>query len=193
MLGAVSNMEELIAEGLFDKSGVTPAIRAMINASKLSDWVKTRAIATFHRVAVAEGKIHGMPPEQVHFHEVGAVDSIVDIVGACIALELLGRPHVLAGAVVGVYLCVTLTAAIRSEEAVLRAKFGDKVRTPVVAPPSGLLAGLRRSGGGGATLTPFGTEVLERYRRLLRKASTMAATDLDALKSRSRQQAGPKI
>jgi uncharacterized protein (TIGR00299 family) protein len=76
------------------------AIRAMINASKLSDWVKTRAIATFHRVAVAEGKIHGMPPEQVHFHEVGAVDSIVDIVGACIALELLGRPHVLAGAVV---------------------------------------------------------------------------------------------
>lgn len=53
----------------------------------------------FQRLAVAEGKIHGLPPEQVHFHEVGAVDSIVDIVGACIGLELLGKPRVLASAV----------------------------------------------------------------------------------------------
>jgi uncharacterized protein (TIGR00299 family) protein len=62
--------------------------------------VKEKAIAIFHRIAVAEGKIHGLPPEQVHFHEVGAVDSIVDIVGACIGLELLGKPRVLAGSVV---------------------------------------------------------------------------------------------
>jgi uncharacterized protein (TIGR00299 family) protein len=54
----------------------------------------------FQRIAEAEGKIHGLPPEQVHFHEVGAVDSIVDIVGACIALELLGKPRVLAAPVV---------------------------------------------------------------------------------------------
>jgi uncharacterized protein (TIGR00299 family) protein len=54
----------------------------------------------FHRIAVAEGKIHGLPPEKVHFHEVGAVDSIVDIVGACIALEQLGKPRVLAAPVV---------------------------------------------------------------------------------------------
>lgn len=72
-------------------------ICAMISASKLSDWVKEKAINVFHRIAVAEGKIHGKSPEQVHFHEVGAVDSIVDIVGACIALELLGKPRVLAG------------------------------------------------------------------------------------------------
>jgi pyridinium-3,5-bisthiocarboxylic acid mononucleotide nickel chelatase len=75
-------------------------IRAMIEASTLSKWVKTRAVAVFHRIAVAEGKVHGHPPEEVHFHEVGAIDSIVDIVGACIALELLGKPRVLAAPVV---------------------------------------------------------------------------------------------
>lgn len=56
-------------------------------------------MAVFERVAVAEGRIHGQTPEQVHFHEVGAVDSIVDIVGACIALDLLGRPRVWSGPV----------------------------------------------------------------------------------------------
>lgn len=76
------------------------AIRQLIQASSLSDWVKDRSLAVFHRIAVAEGKIHGVPPEQVHFHEVGAVDSIVDIVGACLALELLGKPRVLAAPVV---------------------------------------------------------------------------------------------
>ena len=75
-------------------------IRQLITASQLSEWVKRKSEAVFQRLAVAEGKIHGLPPEQVSFHEVGAVDSIVDIVGACIALELLGKPRVLASAVV---------------------------------------------------------------------------------------------
>ncbi len=75
-------------------------IKALIRASKLSDWVKRKSVAVFHRIAVAEGKIHGRPTDQVHFHEVGAVDSIVDIVGTCVALELLGRPRVLAAPVV---------------------------------------------------------------------------------------------
>ena len=75
-------------------------IKELINRSALSDWVKQKSIAVFQRIAAAEGKIHGLPPEKVHFHEVGAVDSIVDIVGACIGLEKMGRPRVLAGAVV---------------------------------------------------------------------------------------------
>lgn len=75
-------------------------IRQLIAESGLSEWVKTKATAVFHRLAVAEGKIHGRPTEEIHFHEVGAVDSIVDIVGACVALEFFGRPRVLASAVV---------------------------------------------------------------------------------------------
>jgi uncharacterized protein (TIGR00299 family) protein len=75
-------------------------IRTLLQRSRLSDWVKEKALAVFQRVAVAEGKIHGQPPEHVHFHEVGAVDSIVDIVGACVGLELLGRPRVWAGPVI---------------------------------------------------------------------------------------------
>ncbi|MBI3414184.1 MAG: nickel pincer cofactor biosynthesis protein LarC [Verrucomicrobia bacterium] len=75
-------------------------IRQLILESKLSDWVKQKSVAVFHRVAVAEGKIHGHAPEEVHFHEVGAIDSIVDIVGACIALEQLGKPRVLAAPVI---------------------------------------------------------------------------------------------
>jgi pyridinium-3,5-bisthiocarboxylic acid mononucleotide nickel chelatase len=75
-------------------------IRALIYTSGLSDWVKAKAVAVFQRLAEAEGKIHGVSPDEVAFHEVGAVDSIIDIVGACIALELLGRPRILAGNVV---------------------------------------------------------------------------------------------
>jgi pyridinium-3,5-bisthiocarboxylic acid mononucleotide nickel chelatase len=62
-------------------------IRQMIDSSSLSAWVKAKSIEAFRKLAEAEGKIHGLPPEKVHFHEVGAVDSIIDIVGTMIALE----------------------------------------------------------------------------------------------------------
>src|ERR1039457_4119765 len=75
-------------------------IKQLISRSKLSAWVKQKSIAVFQRIAEAEGKIHGLPPGEVHFHEVGAVDSIVDIDGAAIALEMLGKPRVFASPVV---------------------------------------------------------------------------------------------
>ncbi len=75
-------------------------IRRLLEASPLGPWVKEKATAVFRRIATAEGKIHGVPAEQVHFHEVGAVDSIVDIVAACVGLDLLGRPRLLASRVV---------------------------------------------------------------------------------------------
>ena len=71
----------------------------LIDASPCSDWVKEKSKAVFHRIGVAEGKIHGMPVAEVHFHEVGALDSIIDIIGACIGLEQLGKPRVLASAI----------------------------------------------------------------------------------------------
>src|SRR5581483_7725702 len=74
-------------------------IKQLISVSSLSPWVKQKAIGVFRRIAIAEGKIHGLAPEQVHFHEVGAIDSIVDIVGACISLELLGKPRLVASRV----------------------------------------------------------------------------------------------
>jgi len=60
--------------------------------------VKERALSVFRRLGEAEAKIHGVPLEKIHFHEIGAVDSIVDIVGACIALDLLGVDEVQAAA-----------------------------------------------------------------------------------------------
>lgn len=75
-------------------------IKRLILRSKLSAWVKQKSVAVFRRIAEAEGRIHGLPPSEVHFHEVGAVDSIVDIVGAAIALEMLGKPRVFASPVV---------------------------------------------------------------------------------------------
>jgi uncharacterized protein (TIGR00299 family) protein len=65
-------------------------IRSIILASKLSDLTKSRSIAVFERLADAEARVHGTTPDKVHFHEVGAVDSIVDTVGAMIGFELLG-------------------------------------------------------------------------------------------------------
>jgi pyridinium-3,5-bisthiocarboxylic acid mononucleotide nickel chelatase len=65
-------------------------IRALIEKSDLSAFVKTHALGMFNRIAVAEGKIHGVPPENVTFHEVGALDSLADVICACAGIEQLG-------------------------------------------------------------------------------------------------------
>ena len=63
-------------------------------AADLAPSVQDRALRVFRRIAVAEGRVHGCEPEEIHFHEVGAVDTIVDVCGACFALERLGVERV---------------------------------------------------------------------------------------------------
>lgn len=75
------------------------SIEAMINGSTLCDKVKALSLKIFMEVAQAEAKVHGKPLQEVHFHEVGAVDSIVDIVGAAICFEALGVDRVVSSPV----------------------------------------------------------------------------------------------
>jgi uncharacterized protein (TIGR00299 family) protein len=74
-------------------------IAALVEEARLPERVRRRALDTFAALARAEGRLHRRPPEQVHFHEVGAVDAIVDVVGTCAALEVLGVDEVHASAV----------------------------------------------------------------------------------------------
>jgi hypothetical protein len=73
-------------------------IKHIIASSSLSDRIKERATAIFQRIGEAESKIHNIPIETVHFHEVGAIDSIVDIVGAVIGLEAMQIDCILSSA-----------------------------------------------------------------------------------------------
>jgi pyridinium-3,5-bisthiocarboxylic acid mononucleotide nickel chelatase len=74
-------------------------INAIIDQSELTAGVKDRAKKIFHEVAVAEAKVHNSTIEKVHFHEVGAIDSLVDIVGTSICLELMGIERVFSSPV----------------------------------------------------------------------------------------------
>ena len=73
-------------------------IESLIRESELHDRIKDSATRIFVRLAEAEARVHGSTVDKIHFHEVGAVDSIVDIVGACIGFELLGVEEILASA-----------------------------------------------------------------------------------------------
>ncbi len=127
-------------------------IRAMIDSSTLGDSVKRRAIAIFEALAAAEAKIHNTTPEQVHFHEVGAVDSIIDIVGIAWGLEQLGVNDLIVSPLpMG-------SGFVRSQHGII----------PVPAPATAeLLAGfpVRLGDGAGEMVTPTGAAVVRALAR----------------------------
>src|SRR5438034_929761 len=65
-------------------------ILKIIDDSRLNDRVKDRAARIFSRLAEAEAQVHNLPVEKIHFHEVGAIDAIIDVCGAAICFDLLG-------------------------------------------------------------------------------------------------------
>jgi len=71
-------------------------IRSLIQNSRLSQHVKENSLKIFQKLAEAEAKIHGRPVDKVHFHEVGGIDAIVDIVGAALCVEYLGINKIIA-------------------------------------------------------------------------------------------------
>lgn len=71
-------------------------IERIVSNSDLAPRVKDRAISIFRALADAEGAVHGKPPDEVHFHEVGGIDAIVDVVGSCLALEDLAIDRIVS-------------------------------------------------------------------------------------------------
>jgi hypothetical protein len=123
-----------------------PDIISIINQADLQDGVKTRAKQIFTNLAEAEAKVHDCEIDHVHFHEVGAVDAIVDVVGSCVCLELLGIDEV-------------IFPAVPLGSGTVRTAHGE---LPVPAPATAeLLRGFRCYGGGqGELTTPTGAAIL---------------------------------
>jgi hypothetical protein len=122
-------------------------ILALVDASGLTPRARAAARAVFEAIGRAEAKVHGVPLEEVHFHEVGAVDSIVDVCGAAVVLELLGWPRVLAA------------------PPELGRGLGRSAHGPMPIPPPAvleLLAGkpVRPGGPPGEAVTPTGAAIL---------------------------------
>ncbi|GLI38228.1 nickel pincer cofactor biosynthesis protein LarC [Geobacter hydrogenophilus] len=138
-------------------------IAAMIEESTLAEGVKEKAQRIFFRLAEAEAKVHGVEIGRVHFHEVGAVDSIVDIVGAAAALEWLGIDAVHA-------------APLPLGSGFVETAHG---RLPVPAPATAeLLRGLPIHGeaGAGERVTPTGAAILAALATGFGRAPAMTVT-----------------
>ncbi|MCE5326117.1 MAG: nickel pincer cofactor biosynthesis protein LarC [Planctomycetaceae bacterium] len=126
----------------------------LISKACLPPRAAARACEVFNRLAVAEAAVHKTQPEHVHFHEVGAIDSIADIVGACLALESLGVDELICGPIPlgsGTVECehgilpvpAPATAALLKGFAVTREETGVEMTTPTAA---AIFTALGRSG-----------------------------------------------
>jgi uncharacterized protein (TIGR00299 family) protein len=123
-------------------------ISALIEEARLPERVRRRSLAVFGALAEAEGRLHRRPAEQVHFHEVGGLDAIVDVVGTCAALEVLGIDIVTASTV------ATGTGMVRAAHGLLPnpAPAVVELLAEVRAPTIGLDVGVELTTPTGAAL-----------------------------------------
>jgi uncharacterized protein (TIGR00299 family) protein len=121
-------------------------IAGMVSEARLPERVTHRALATFRALAEAEGRLHRRPPEQVHFHEVGSVDAIIDIVGTCAALEVLDVDALHASAV------ATGTGMVRAAHGLLPNPAPAVTELLAGAPTYGLDVGVELTTPTGAAL-----------------------------------------
>lgn len=121
-------------------------LELLIRASALPPRVQQRSLAVLWAIAMAEGRVHGCAPEEVHFHEIGAVDTLIDVCGCMLALERLG-------------VVAVLSAPPLVGSGTVRCAHGEM---PVPAPAvAELLRGREfRLGGGGERLTPTAAALL---------------------------------
>jgi uncharacterized protein (TIGR00299 family) protein len=140
-------------------------VNALIDAATLPDVVKANAKAVFEIIGYAEAEVHGTTIERVHFHEVGAIDSIVDIVGACYGLHLLGVEAVYASNVhVG-------AGTVKCAHGIM----------PVPAPATAkILLGVPTYGGEvqGELTTPTGAAILKHYAKGFGMAPVMTVESI---------------
>ncbi len=145
--GIAGTHVEVVVEGEPPHARGLAEILALVDGSGLPPRARAAARAIFERIGRAEAKVHGVPVHEVHFHEVGAVDSIVDVCGAAVALELLGWPRV-------------VSAPPELGRGIMRSAHG-----PMPIPPPAvleLLAGkaVRPGGPEGEAVTPTGAALL---------------------------------
>lgn len=97
--GAISGMDVRVrCDEKHSHRGLKEVLE-IIDKSEITTAASDKAKTAFRLLAEAEGAAHGMPPERVHFHEVGAVDSIVDIVGSCILMDVLAPERIISSPV----------------------------------------------------------------------------------------------
>lgn len=144
-------------------------IRALLETATIDDRAREQAIATFQNLAEAEAAVHGVPVDDVHFHEVGALDTIVDIVGVVVGLRLLGIERVVCGPIHVGGGSVTAAHGLLPVPAPATARLLARFRMPVALPHPG-------EAEIGELLTPTGAAILGTLASFERPAFSATAT-----------------
>lgn len=145
--GIAGTHVDVLVEGEQPHARGLAEILALVDASALPERARAVARRLFERVGRAEAKVHGVPVSEIHFHEVGAVDSIVDLCGAAVALDLLGWPRLVCA------------------PPELGSGIGRSAHGPMPIPPPAVLELLqgkpvRPGGPRGEAVTPTGAAIL---------------------------------